>query len=293
MLEGSLGKADGPASVFIDTIWFGVGSNGFTYYGTSQTTGGETPAIGDPHGTSTFSGWSNPSPTHPYVPPPRDYGTAVGAPPPPELDPRYSAALQPADLRQAPAAAVLLRPAMNRIRFLAVLAAAALPIVASLPAVAQTADQSWRPQGHRPAAAAARRAVDDRAQRQGRQAAGGKLVLEGVSPNAIIFADRPVRSAGHALTAHLLEEWSGNDSFAKTPPNATVSVLMKAKAAVVDAVVVLKSPKLEGDKLTFDVDVLEGDLAGGDGAASVFMDIINLPIARRTSHRGAWYHGTN
>ena len=59
-------------------------------------------------------------------------------------------------------------------------------------------------------------------------------------------------------------------------------------------VVVLKSPKLEGDKLTFDVDVLEGDLAGGDGAASVFMDIINLPqSARRTSHRGAWYHGAN
>jgi hypothetical protein len=39
--------------------------------------------------------------------------------------------------------------------------------------------------------------------------------------------------------------------------------------------------------------MLEGDLAGGDGAVSVFMDIINLPIARRTSHRGAWYHGTN
>jgi hypothetical protein len=102
-----------------------------------------------------------------------------------------------------------------------------------------------------------------------------------------------VRSAGHALTAHLLEEWSGNESFGKTPPNATVSVLMKAKAQVVDAVVVLKSPKLEGDKLTFDVDVLEGDLAGGDGAVSVFMDIINLPIAGRTSRRGAWYHGTN
>ncbi len=89
VLEGSLGKADGPVSVFIDTIWFGVGSNGFSYYGQSQTTGGETPAIGDPHGTSTFSGWSNPSPTHPYVPPPRDYGTAVGAPPPPDIDPRY------------------------------------------------------------------------------------------------------------------------------------------------------------------------------------------------------------
>ena len=122
---------------------------------------------------------------------------------------------------------------------------------------------------------------------------GQKLTLEGISPNAIIFADRPVRSAGHALTAHLLEEWSSTapDSFAKTPPNATVSAFNKAKAGVSDAVVVLKSPKLEGDKLTFDVDVLEGDLAGADGAVSVFMDIVNLPIARRTSHRGAWYAG--
>jgi len=89
VLEGSLGKADGPASVFIDTLWWGVGSNGFTYYGQSQTTGGETPNIGDPHGTSTFSGWSNPSPTQPYVPPPMDGGRAVGAPPPPDIDPRY------------------------------------------------------------------------------------------------------------------------------------------------------------------------------------------------------------
>jgi len=128
---------------------------------------------------------------------------------------------------------------------------------------------------------------------RGAKLEGQKLVLEGISPNAIIFADRPVRSAGHALTAHLLEEWSDKapDSFAKTPPNATVSAFSKSKAGVVDAVVVLKSPKLEGDRLTFDVDVLEGNLAGGDGAVSVFMDIINLPITRRTSHRGAWYAG--
>jgi len=128
---------------------------------------------------------------------------------------------------------------------------------------------------------------------RGAKLEGQKLVLEGISPNAIIFADRPIRSAGHALTAHLLEEWSDKapDSFAKTPPNATVSAFSKSKAGVVDAVVVLKSPKLEGDRLTFDVDVLEDNLAGGDGAVSVFMDIINLPITRRTSHRGAWYAG--
>lgn len=180
---------------------------------------------------------------------------------------------------------------MNRIRFLAILAALALPV---LTAAAQTpATSSGAPkvigQPQQPRVVPSMIVLNA----NGAKLGGGKLVLDGVSPNAIIFADRPVRSAGHALTAHLLEEWSGNDSFAKTPPNATVSVLMKAKAAVVDAVVVLKSPKLEGDKLTFDVDVLEGDLVGGDGAVSVFMDIINLPMARRTAHRGAWYHGAN
>ena len=182
---------------------------------------------------------------------------------------------------------------MNRIRFLAALAAGALLSLSSLPAAAQTATTAPKVIGQpqQPRVVPSMIVLNAKGAKLG----GGKLVLESISPNAIIFSDRPVRSAGHALTAHLLEEWSINspDSFAKTPPNATVSVLMKAKAQVVDAVMVLKSPKLEGDRLTFDVDVLEGNLDGGDGAASVFMDIINLPIARRTAHRGAWYHGTN
>lgn len=181
---------------------------------------------------------------------------------------------------------------MNRIRFLAILAALAattLPVAAQAPAQSASVAPKVIGQPQQPRVVPSMIVLNAKGAKLG----GGKLVLESVSPNAIIFADRPVRSAGHALTTHLLEEWSGNDSFAKTPPNATVSVLMKAKAAVVDAVVVLKSPKLEGDTLTFDVDVLEGDLVGGDGAASVFTDIINLPVARRTSHRGAWYHGSN
>jgi hypothetical protein len=128
---------------------------------------------------------------------------------------------------------------------------------------------------------------------RGAKLADRKLVLEGISPNAIVFADRPIRAAGHALTAHLLEEWGSTapDSFAKDAPSATISVFRKSKADVVDAVLVLKSPKLDGDRLTFDVDVLEGTLDGGDGSATVFLDLINLPIARRTSLRSAWYAG--
>ena len=68
------------------------------------------------------------------------------------------------------------------------------------------------------------------------------LRLDGVSSNAVMLADRPVRAAGHALTARLLEEWNSGESFAKDPPNATVSVFGKDGSSVQDVVVVLKSP---------------------------------------------------
>ncbi|WP_408022660.1 hypothetical protein [Stappia albiluteola] len=133
---------------------------------------------------------------------------------------------------------------------------------------------------------------------QGASLDGSKLTLTGIAANSIVFADRPVRAAGHALTEHLLEEWNvGDDSFGKDPPNATVSAFSKDGSAIRDAVVVLKSPVLEGTTLTFDVDVLEGSLAGADGAASIFIDIIGRPltplsyagVARRTARRAAWY----
>jgi hypothetical protein len=128
---------------------------------------------------------------------------------------------------------------------------------------------------------------------------GDTLVLTAVMPSSIIFADRPIRAAGHQPTADVIAEWgSGEDSFVKNPPNATVSVFSK-DGSVKDAVVVLKSPKLEGDKLTFAVQTLEGDLASADGPAAVFIDIIGRPltplsfagVARRSAFRGAMYAG--
>ena len=97
--------------------------------------------------------------------------------------------------------------------------------------------------------------------------------MTGVGSNSIVFADRPFRAAGHVLTKHFLKEWDeGSDSFAKDPPNATISVLSGEGDAVEDAVVVLKSPKLDGDKLTFEVTVLEGSLSKATGPASLFID---------------------
>ena len=128
---------------------------------------------------------------------------------------------------------------------------------------------------------------------RGAKLAGQKLTLDGVSPNAIVFADRPVRAAGHALTAHLLEEWSATapGQLRQGPAQRHGVGDEQGQRQRGRRRGRLKAPKLEGDKLTFDVQLLEGDLANADGPATVFIDIINLPIARRTSHRSAWYAG--
>ncbi|WP_426609337.1 hypothetical protein [Bradyrhizobium sp. McL0616] len=119
---------------------------------------------------------------------------------------------------------------------------------------------------------------------------GDKLTLVGVAPSSIVFADRPVRLAGHEPTAMLLEDWGkGNDNFTKDPPNATISVFSKDGSSVKDAVVVLKTPQIEGDNLTFTVQVLEGDITGADGPASLFVDIFG--VWRRAAFRGAVYAG--
>ena len=112
---------------------------------------------------------------------------------------------------------------------------------------------------------------------------GNVLTMRDVSPNSIVFADRPVRSAGHVLTKEFIRQWDeGNDSFAKDPPNATISVLNSDGSAIEDAVVVLKKPKLDGGTLTFEVSVLEGSLAKADGPASLFIDWF--------AARGGWGH---
>jgi hypothetical protein len=79
---------------------------------------------------------------------------------------------------------------------------------------------------------------------QGGSLQGQTLTLAGVSSTSIVFADRPVRAAGHVPTAALLEEWTTGD-FAKDAPNAAISVLSKDGLSAHDVVVELKSPRFE------------------------------------------------
>ena len=122
---------------------------------------------------------------------------------------------------------------------------------------------------------------------------GGKLTLKGVSPMTVYFSDRPTRVAGHVATSEMIPLWSeGKDSFLKDPPNATLSTFT-SDGKVGNVVVELKNPGLIGDEMTYEVRVLQGKLPDKAEAASLFIDVIGMPLtplsyagaARRAARR--------
>jgi hypothetical protein len=126
----------------------------------------------------------------------------------------------------------------------------------------------------------------------------GTMTLHDVAPLTIAFSDRPERFSGQMPTSEFVPMWSeGKDSFIKDPPNATVSVL--GSDMVSSLVVVLRNPRMKGSDLLYDVQVLEGAPPAHDGEASLFIDIIGMPltplsyagVARRSFARGAYYAG--
>jgi hypothetical protein len=98
-----------------------------------------------------------------------------------------------------------------------------------------------------------------------------------VGPTTLFFSDRPERIAGHGTTEEMVKNWSqGDESFAADPPNATLSIL--GDAEIDDVVVVLSEPVLSGSKLTYSVRVLNGEIPASGGAASLFIDVIGMPL---------------
>lgn len=125
--------------------------------------------------------------------------------------------------------------------------------------------------------------------------ANGKLTLKDVSPVTVFFSDRPERIAGNMATNVWVPFWQdGKDSFAKDNPNANLSILEKDKAFE-DVVVTLSNPLLSGNDLRYDVKVLLGTMPASGGPASLFIDVIGMPltpmsyagVARRTAYRRA------
>jgi len=100
---------------------------------------------------------------------------------------------------------------------------------------------------------------------------GKTLTLKGVAPQTLMFSDRPQRMTGDVKTAKFVAYWlEGKTDFEKDPPNATVSTVVDGKPSL--TVVELKSPKLEGDTLTYEIKALDGELPAAGQEASLFID---------------------
>ena len=115
----------------------------------------------------------------------------------------------------------------------------------------------------------------------------GTLTLKGVSPTTLFFSDRPVRMAGHYSMQEYLDFWKeGKDNFSVDPPNATLSVFEPGQDDLLDVVVKLQNPRLQGEDLIYDITLIEGQLPKKGGPASLFIDIFG--VWRRAARRTVW-----
>jgi len=109
---------------------------------------------------------------------------------------------------------------------------------------------------------------------------GDKVTFHGLSPATLFFSDRPQRVVGHLTAEQFVGEWDkGENSFAEDPPNGVISFLETGDEAPEDAIVVLKDPALDGDSITYSVELLEGSLPERGTACSVFIDPFGRPLS--------------
>jgi hypothetical protein len=110
---------------------------------------------------------------------------------------------------------------------------------------------------------------------------GSKLIsLRSASPSTLYFADRPRREVGHMSTQRFVELWGeGDNSFAVDPPNAVLSFAEPEDRTPEEVVVTIRNPVLEGETLSYEVDVLDGKLPMSTGPCALFIDPFGRPLS--------------
>ena len=101
----------------------------------------------------------------------------------------------------------------------------------------------------------------------------GVMTLHGVPAQTMFFTDRPHRVVGNVPTDKFVARWTtdtGPNGFATVPPNAAVTVFQPdgAKTAIVE----LSNPRLDGNKLSYDVKVLQGIASVQPAEGVLFID---------------------
>ncbi len=108
----------------------------------------------------------------------------------------------------------------------------------------------------------------------------GSVTFHGLAHATLFFADRPQRVVGHLSSKKFVNQWGeGANSFAEDPPNAVVAFLEDGDTVPEDVTVVLRDPQLDGDTLTYKIEVLDGKLPARTGPCSLFIDPIGRPLS--------------
>jgi len=109
---------------------------------------------------------------------------------------------------------------------------------------------------------------------------GASITLLGLSPSTLYFADRPQRQVGHMASRRFVELWGeGDNSFATNPPNAVLSFAEPGDRPPEDAVVVIDDPSIDGDLLTYRIEVLDGTVPSATGPCALFIDPFGRPLS--------------
>jgi len=101
----------------------------------------------------------------------------------------------------------------------------------------------------------------------------GVMTLHDVPKQTMFFTDRPNRVVGNLPTDKFVARWTTDTSpggFASNPPNAAVTVFQPdgAKTAIVE----LSNPRLDGNKLSYNVKVLQGIASVQPAEGVLFID---------------------
>jgi hypothetical protein len=106
----------------------------------------------------------------------------------------------------------------------------------------------------------------------------GTLTLSGLAPTTLMFSDRPDRVTAHVRSHEFVDSWTeGPDSFQSNPPNAVLSTFHPD--GVSDVVVVLMNPKLKEHELSYEVEILDGEMLESGGESALFIDVIGRPLS--------------
>ncbi len=111
----------------------------------------------------------------------------------------------------------------------------------------------------------------------------GSVTFHGLAHATIFFSDRPQRVVGHlsSLSSRkFVDQWGeGEDSFAEDPPNAVLSFLEVGDTVPEEVTMTISEPQLDGDTLTYTVDILDGMLPASSGPCSLFIDPVGRPLS--------------